>query len=114
MSAISTQVLDQSLGKPAANIKIQLEWESPSGSWRLIGRGVTNEEGRCGALVPETQPFQAGRYRLTFHTGVYFARLGVAAFYPEVQVHFEVPDTGQQVHLPLLLSPYGYSTYRGS
>lgn len=114
VSQVTTHVLDQSLGRPATNIKLQLEWESPEGSWRPVGRSATNADGRCGTLIPEGRTFFPGRYRLTFDTGVYFARLGVAAFYPEIQIQFEVTDTGQHYHVPLLLSPFGYSTYRGS
>lgn len=114
VNAITTHVLDQSLGKPATNVKVQLEWETPEGAWRFVGRGVTDDDGRCRGLHPDGQSLLAGRYRLTFDTGVYFARLGVPAFYPEVQIQFEVKDPGQHFHVPLLLSPFGYSTYRGS
>ena len=113
MRAITTHVLDTARGGPAAGVPVVLEVREPSGAFRELGRGATDADGRRrdlmaeGALVP-------GTYRLTFDTGAYFRALGVAGFYPEAQVTFDIRDASQHYHVPLLLSPFGYSTYRGS
>ena len=107
MATLSTHVLDTTLGRPAAGIRVGLE--SASGS--DLGDGVTDADGRIGGIGPER--LGPGNYRLRFDSGAYFAGLGVAGFYPEVVVTFAVEGEGH-FHVPLLLSPYGYSTYRGS
>jgi 5-hydroxyisourate hydrolase len=114
MSAITTHVLDTARGRPAADLEIHLERRSPEGSWGLIGRGATDNDGRLRTLLDDGETLLPGFYRITFDTGGYFAQLGVEGFYPEVSVVFEIRDAGQHYHVPLLLSPYGYSTYRGS
>jgi 5-hydroxyisourate hydrolase len=96
VSGITTHVLDTSRGRPAAGLGVTLERAS-AGEWQRVGSTKT-----------------AGTYRLVFDTGAYFQALGVAGFYPEVVVVFEVRDPAEHHHVPLLLSPYGYSTYRGS
>lgn len=113
MSAITTHVLDTSLGRPAARVALRLERET-GGHWQLLAEGHTDADGRCRDLLPDGTPIVAGRHRLTFATGPYFAGRGVAAFYPEVAVVFEITSPAEHHHVPLLLSPYGYSTYRGS
>jgi 5-hydroxyisourate hydrolase len=113
MSAITTHVLDTARGRPAAGLAVVLEREQ-AGAWREIGRGVTDADGRIKALLAPGTSLAAGVHRLTFDTGAYFAGQGVAAFYPEVQVVFTIADAAQHHHVPLLLSPFGYSTYRGS
>jgi 5-hydroxyisourate hydrolase len=113
MSKITTHVLDVSLGRPAANVPVLLESQSPAGFWKEAGHGVTDSDGRLKELAAgETLP--PGIYRLTFDTGAYFARRQVAGLYPQVTIVFEVTDDQQHYHIPLLLSPFGYSTYRGS
>ena len=77
--------------------------------WEEIGKGVTNQDGRIGDLLPEHHTLAKGIYKMTFKTGEY-----QKGFYPEVPVIFEITEPGQHYHIPLLLSPYGYSTYRGS
>src|SRR5262245_17640569 len=116
MSAITTHVLDTSRGRPAAGIAVVLERSAGgrAGSWREIGRGITDPDGRVKALLAPGTALEAGVHRLTFATGAYFAALDVAAFFPEVRITFTVTDPGQHHHVPLLLSPYGYSTYRGT
>lgn len=109
MSAITTHVLDTARGRPAAGVAVRLEREG-----RLLGEGATDEDGRLRALLPPGVPLEPGAYRLTFGTGAYFRAQGIDAFYPRVQIDFEVRDGGQHHHVPLLLSPFGYSTYRGS
>ena len=114
---ISTHVLDTARGVPAAGVSVLLERLDAAGGLdasREISRATTDADGRVRELVSPGAAAEAGRYRLTFDTGAYFAALGVEAFYPSVAVVFEVRDLTQHHHVPLLLSPYGYSTYRGS
>ena len=112
---ISTHVLDTARGKPAVGVRVVLEHLDADGAsllGREISRGETDADGRIRELSPAV--LAAGRYRLIFDTGAYFARLGVDAFYPQVVVVFVVRDVTQHYHVPLLLSPFGYSTYRGT
>lgn len=113
MSALTTHVLDTSLGRPAAGVAVTLERQE-SGRWLELGRGRTDADGRCRDLLPAGVALQKASYRLTFDSGAYFSGRGVPAFYPSVSVVFEVRDEAQHHHVPLLLSPFGYSTYRGS
>jgi 5-hydroxyisourate hydrolase len=113
MNGITTHILDTSKGRPAGGVLVVLE-QRDAGGHHEIGRGTTDDDGRLRTLVPAGAPLVAGTYRLTFHTGAYFAANGVAGFYPEVTIAFEVRDPSQHYHVPLLLNPYGYSTYRGS
>ncbi|MEQ1833696.1 MAG: hydroxyisourate hydrolase [Candidatus Eisenbacteria bacterium] len=111
MTHISTHILDLSTGTPAAGVAVSLE-RADGDDWTVQGRANTDADGRIrDAFGPVTA---AGRYRLTFETGVYFAARGVASFHPEVVVVFEIRDAKQHHHVPLLLSPFGFSTYRGS
>lgn len=112
MSAITTHVLDTSRGRPAANLQIELHKKSGQ-DWTPVGSGITDESGRCAALLGET-PLAAGTYRLTFHAGAYFKVQHTESFYADIPVIFEVRDARVHYHVPLLLSPFGYSTYRGS
>jgi len=113
MSGITTHILDTSRGHPASGVAVVLERRGGDGHHE-IGRGATDADGRLRTLVPAGERLVAGAYRLTFHTGAYFAQHGVAGFYPEVTIAFEVRDPEQHYHVPLLLNPFGYSTYRGS
>jgi 5-hydroxyisourate hydrolase len=113
MSAITTHILDTSRGHPAAGVLVVLELREGEG-YRELGRGETDTDGRLRTLLPAAEPLRPGIYRLTFHTGPYFAGRDIEGFYPEVTVAFTVRDIGQHYHVPLLLNPYGYSTYRGS
>jgi 5-hydroxyisourate hydrolase len=105
---VSTHVLDASAGQPAAGVAVALSSLS-SGSWRDVESGETDGDGRH-RFAAATAP---GTYRLVFGTGLYFAAREVAAFYPEVTITFTVADPGAHYHVPLLLSPFAYSTYRG-
>jgi 5-hydroxyisourate hydrolase len=107
---VSTHVLDASAGQPAAGVAVSLSSAGPSGSWVPVEPGQTDGDGRY-RFWAVTEP---GMYRLVFGTGAYFAARGVAAFYPEVTITFTVADPGTHYHVPLLLSPFAYSTYRGS
>jgi 5-hydroxyisourate hydrolase len=108
MGTLSTHVLDTSLGKPAAGITVVLETVDA----QAIGDGITDGDGRIGSIGPER--LETGDYRLRFASGGYFAAKGVEAFYPEVVVVFTIADADQHYHVPVLLNPFGYSTYRGS
>jgi len=110
VSQVTTHVLDTSRGRPAAGVPVELE-ERDDGIWRPLASGVTDADGRVTDLGPDAVP--RGRYRLRFDTGAYFAATGQRAFHPEVVVVFEVADDAHH-HVPLLLSPFAYSTYRGS
>jgi 5-hydroxyisourate hydrolase len=112
MSPITTHVLDTRLGAPAAGVAVILE-RLDAGLWQPLGMGATNEDGRLTTLL-DSGDLAPGRHRLTFDTGAYFAQQQVEHFYPSVTVDFDVADPTQHYHVPLLLSPFGYSTYRGS
>lgn len=114
MSAITTHVLDTALGRPAAGIPVQLERRGRDGDWEAMGRGETDPDGRLRTLYPDGVPLAAGVYRLTFQTRAYFESLDVAAFYPEVVVVFETAPGETHYHLPLLVGPFGFTTYRGT
>ena len=113
MSLVTTHVLDTTRGKPAGGVPVMLEVRSEEGAWKVIDRGATDADGRARMLNAETH-VPKGVYRLTFDTAAYFMALNVEGFYPEVPVIFEIRDPSQHYHVPLLLSRYGYSTYRGS
>ena len=114
MSAITTHVLDTSRGRPAAGVPVLLETRIAGGGWRVVGRGATDEDGRARGLLPPDYVLVEGSYRLTFDAASYFAAQSTEGFYTEVSVAFVVRDAGAHYHVPLLLSPYGYTTYRGS
>jgi 5-hydroxyisourate hydrolase len=111
MSAVTTHVLDASRGTPAAGITVRLEQIDGAG-WTAIAEATTDADGRIRDLGPDR--LTAGDYRLTFETSAYFADRGVETFYPQVQIAFRISDPEQHYHVPLLLSPFAYSTYRGS
>jgi 5-hydroxyisourate hydrolase len=113
MSAITTHVLDTARGRPAAGVEVALE-RVDGGRAEVLARGTTDADGRLRDLLAPGAPLAAGTYRLVFHTGAYFRAQGVDGFYPEVPVLFQVRDGEAHYHVPLLLSPFGYSTYRGS
>ena len=113
MSGITTHVLDTSAGKPAAGVAVKLEVHMAD-RWVTLAEKKTDGDGRARDLIADGSRLDAGTYRITFATGAYFAGRGVAAFFPEATVVFEVKDAAQHYHVPLLLSPFGYSTYRGS
>ena len=113
MSGITTHVLDTSRGRPAQGVPVTLEIEA-AGGWKLVGKGTTNADGRISELVSAEVTIASGVYRLIFDTGKYFARDQSESFYPQVTIVFRVADQTQHYHVPLLLSPFGYSTYRGS
>lgn len=113
MSQITSHVLDTALGKPAAGITISLDVQMQDESWICIGRDTTNSDGRVIDLVPYDHILSPGIYRLLFDIKSYFDLTDTRSFYPIIPIIFEVTD-GSHYHVPLLLNPYGYSTYRGS
>ncbi len=113
MKRISTHILDLVLGKPAINVPVRLEKEETAG-WRVLESQRTDSDGRCSQLLPDGEDLSAGEYRITFDIKSYYAAQKADAFYPLVEVRFHVREGETQFHLPLLLSPNGYTTYRGS
>ena len=113
MSGITTHVLDVSLGRPAAGVPVILEsWAD--GKWAANGTATTDADGRAPEIGVSGAALQCGMYRLRFDVAGYFRAHGVTAFYPEITISFEVSDPTERYHVPLLLSPWGYTTYRGS
>ncbi len=108
--SLSTHVLDTMRGTPAAGLEVTLSRREPNGDWTQVAHSETDADGRVRELTEDT--LDAGDYRLLFATQRYFERSGLSAFYPEVSVVFTIEDPGH-VHVPLLLSPYGYTTYKG-
>lgn len=109
---ITTHVLDTALGRPGAGIAIELE-RADGAVWHLIGAGITDDDGRLRTLTP-AGPVKPTNYRIRFQTGAYHAAHGQAGFFPVVEIQFTVEDGDAHYHVPLLLSPYAFSTYRGS
>ena len=131
MSTLSTHALDTASGRPAAGLRLILEqqqqpeqWRAFAGAhfaqaatepdWTLLARGVTNADGRCPDLLPAGTQLAPGIYRASFDTAGYFAARGLQGFYPLAQITFEILAADEHYHVPLLLSPFGFSTYRGS
>jgi 5-hydroxyisourate hydrolase / 2-oxo-4-hydroxy-4-carboxy-5-ureidoimidazoline decarboxylase len=111
---ITTHVLDTSTGRPASGMEFELARQTAAAErWMVIAQGTTNADGRSSGL-PSDGPIIAGIYRLRFATGAYFERQGIATFYPHVTVEFRIDVATEKHHVPLLISPFGYSTYRGS
>lgn len=111
---ITTHVLDISRGKPVHGIRVVLEMQTPSKEWKELAKGKTNADGRINDLLSEKSTLKRGVYRLTFDTTSYFRSIGASGFYPHVSIVFKIKRLAEHYHIPLLLSPYGYSTYRGS
>ncbi len=113
MAQLSTHILNTTLGRPAANVSITLD-KQDGGDWNFIATHSTDDDGRVGAFLPAGTALAEGNYRLTFQTGAYFKAIATEGFYPEVSIVFEVTKPNEHHHVPLLLNPFGYSTYRGS
>ncbi|MFP5316514.1 MAG: hydroxyisourate hydrolase [Actinomycetes bacterium] len=110
-SHITTHVLDTGTGRPAVGVSARLDRQTPDG-WQEVAEGTTNDDGRITSLGPEA--LEAGTYRIDFETGSYFAAANTETFFPSVSLIFELTDPAQHYHVPLLISPFAYSTYRGS
>jgi 5-hydroxyisourate hydrolase len=111
--SISTHVIDTSIGRPAAAVAVRLQRRDASG-WANVSETTTDADGRVPVLVPLGAAAGAGNYRLVFDVGGYFGTRGQDSFYTQVTIDFTIRDTASHYHVPLLVSPYGYSTYRGS
>lgn len=109
MSTISTHVLDTALGKPAEGIRVTLQRDTS-----LIGSGVTDKDGRVRDLLAHGSGLSEGDYHLTFSVADYFGATKRKSFYNDIVIHFHIANDDEHYHVPLLLSPFGYSTYRGS
>jgi 5-hydroxyisourate hydrolase len=111
---ISTHILDTARGVPARDVTVHLERHENSGEWRVVASARTDDDGRCNQLLPEGETLAPGIYRLAFDTASYFAAQEVYGLYPIVQITFAVREGETRFHIPLMLSPHGYTTYRGS
>jgi 5-hydroxyisourate hydrolase len=112
---LSTHVLDATTGRPAAGVQVRLERGGSDGRWLPVSQGRTDADGRLRLSRDDgSAEFEPGVYRIAFATGAYFRDRGMASFYPEVTITFEMTGRDEHYHVPLLLSPFAYSTYRGS
>ena len=114
MEGITTHVLDVSRGRPASGLHVRLEQRTVGDEWQLVGSGETNGDGRVSNLLPSGTAVSPRQYRLTFETQRYFAANSLPTLYPAVTIVFEASAGQSHYHVPLLLSPFGYTTYRGS
>ena len=114
MKRISTHVLDTALGKTAAGVPVRLERQDSAGKWVTVKCATTDADGRCSELLSGSEISGEGVWRLTFDTAKYFAATQQRGLYPMVEISFQVRDGETHFHIPLLLSPNGYTTYRGS
>ena len=114
MATISTHILDVARGAPAGGVAVSLAVQQTDESWNELSHAWTDEDGRVKPFFLVEQPLPAATYRLVFDTEPYFSGLDIDCFFPQVTIVFKVNDAAQHFHVPLLISPYGYSTYRGS
>lgn len=114
MATISTHILDVSRGAPAGGVAVSLASQNTDESWNELAHAWTDEDGRVKPFFLVEEPLPEGTYRLVFDTEAYFSGLDIECFFPQVSINFKIDDSAQHYHVPLLLSPYGYSTYRGS
>lgn len=112
MSQITSHILDTSAGKPAEGMAVTLQQKTSEG-WHTLATGLSNKDGRLADLLEDDKMLNAGIYRLIFDTKQYFNQQNIQSFYPRVLVEFEITEASHY-HVPLLLNPFGYSTYRGS
>lgn len=111
---LSVHVLDLQTGQPDVGVRVDLERLGDNGGWMALGSAVTDAQGRIREMWPQNKTWAPGQYRVVFRTGEFYAQQKQATFFPEVPVVFKVEDAAQHYHIPLLLSPFGYSTYRGN
>jgi 5-hydroxyisourate hydrolase len=114
LSGISTHILDTALGQPASGIAVHLERAEDSGVWQMLASQQTDGDGRCRQLLPANMALQAGRYRLRFETGPYYEARSLQGLYPVVEITFLARECDRHLHIPLLLTANGYTTYRGT
>ncbi|KAI9471909.1 MAG: hydroxyisourate hydrolase [Benjaminiella poitrasii] len=114
-SPVTCHVLIASTGQPGQNIDVRIEkLNQQSNDFTTLSTAQTNNDGRCPTLLPEGYQIEKGIYRVTFETKAFFSKFGQECFYPYVQITFELSNPEQHYHIPLLISPYSYTTYRGS
>jgi 5-hydroxyisourate hydrolase len=113
MSPITSHVLDTARGTPAAGITVVIEFDQDTDKWIELARAITDANGRIAQFAPDLKTLDVGRYRLRFFTAAYFEALGARAFYPLIDVTVQIDGPTEHYHIPLLLSPFGYTTYRG-
>ncbi|KAL7416932.1 hypothetical protein BDY24DRAFT_207840 [Mrakia frigida] len=114
-SPITCHVLDSTIGKPASGVPVVLEQLSGDGKFVVLASGSTDSNGRLSDLLPPSaSPLPVGIYKMNFETGLYFTEKGMATFYPKVEILFNYENPEEHYHIPLLLSPHSYTTYRGS
>lgn len=113
MSRISSHVLDTTRGVPASGIHIQL-FKLINAQWVALQQDTTNSDGRVANLLPENTPLETGRYKIRFALESYFQAQQQPCFYPQVDIECHLKSEDEHYHIPLLISPFGYSTYRGS
>jgi len=114
MTRLSTHVLDVAQGQPAKDVPVRLERENSAGGWTTLTSSRTDQDGRCAQLLPENEALSPGIYRLNFDTAAYFRARQLDGLYPLVEITFHVRSGEEHFHIPLLLSPNSYTTYRGS
>jgi 5-hydroxyisourate hydrolase len=114
MNRISTHVLDTALGQPAAGIMVHLEYAELPGPWETLASQHTDDDGRCANLLPADRSLSPGQYKLRFETGAYHESQSVKGLYLTIEIAVTVRPDDTHLHVPLLLSPNGYTTYRGS
>ena len=113
MGAITTHVLNTTLGKPGKNIKVDLHFKEDN-EWQTIGEGRTNDDGRVQKLIMDGWDLKEGTYKITFSLQDYYSENQIKGFYPEASICFLVDKANEHYHVPLLISGHGYTTYRGS
>ena len=113
MGAITTHVLNTSIGRPGNNIKVDLQYQNGE-AWERVGEGITNDDGRVQKLLSDTWNLKVGIYKITFSLTNYYKENQIKGFYPEASICFEVLNEKEHFHVPLLISGHGYTTYRGS
>jgi 5-hydroxyisourate hydrolase len=114
MRRISTHILDIVCGKPASEVPVRLEKQEAAGDWSVVNTALSDQDGRCAQLLREHEDLSAATYRLIFTTASYYERQKIETLYPAVEVTFRARDGESHFHIALLLSPNGYTTYRGS
>jgi 5-hydroxyisourate hydrolase len=114
MSGISTHILDTALGRPAAMVNVVLERAKGEGRWESVAAQQTDSDGRCRQLLPSDYSLHPGQYRLRFDTGTYYKAKSTEGLYPFVEITFLVRESDTHLHIPLLLTANGYTTYRGT
>ena len=112
MSQLTTHILDTTKGKPAAGVRIIL-WQQINDAWKQLAAGTTNADGRIPDLLPQDKNLKPATYKMVFDTGSYYTNQNLKTFYPEVEIQFTTFDAAHY-HVPLLINPFGYNTYRGS